>query len=197
MAGTCVLTFDDGPDEVWTPRVLAELDRCGLRATFFVVGQRVARLPDVVRAAIDRGHDVELHCHEHRRHSTLSPAGIERDTAAALNVLQRLGVTPSRWRTPWGVHTPATATVAKRHRLELVGWTIDTHDWRGDDTQTMLENARPSLHGDPVVLMHDSVGPGARRDQCAETVGLIAPLAEAADAEGLDIVPLSATAGRT
>jgi peptidoglycan-N-acetylglucosamine deacetylase len=192
VGGACTFTFDDGPDPAWTPRVLAELDRCGVPATFFVVGERVAADPAPARAALSAGHDVELHCHRHVRHTELTEAELEADTIAALAELERGGLgRPQRWRTPWGVRTGATERVAARHGLWLVDWTIDTHDWRGDGRTAMLEKADASLGDGAIVLMHDALGPGALRAGVEETIGLIAPLAALARGRGLRLTALS------
>jgi peptidoglycan/xylan/chitin deacetylase (PgdA/CDA1 family) len=179
------LTFDDGPDERWTLRVLEELERCRARATFFVLGERVEAAPAVARAAVDAGHEVQLHGYRHLRHSQLTEEEIELDTRAALDALAQVGVRPTRWRTPWGITTPASELVAARHGLMLVHWTIDTHDWRGDPALAMLARARRQLAPGAVVLMHDGLGPGAVRSGCENTVELLAPLVAAAHARGL------------
>jgi peptidoglycan/xylan/chitin deacetylase (PgdA/CDA1 family) len=178
------LTFDDGPDERWTPRVLEQLERCRARATFFVLGERVEAAPAVVRAVLDAGHEVQLHGYRHVRHR-LAEEQIELDTRAALDALAQVGVRPTRWRTPWGVVTSASERVAARHGLDLVHWTIDTHDWRGDPAPRMLAHARARLSEGAVVLMHDGLGPGALRSGCLNTLELLAPLIAAARARGL------------
>lgn len=188
------LTFDDGPDAVWTPIVLRRLARLGVRATFFVVAPRALRLPHVVRAMRDEGHAVELHCWDHVRHSHRTRRDVERDADRALAALAGLGVSPSRWRTPWGDTAPWTADVAAARGLALTGWTADTHDWRGDTAERMLEAVRPGLLAGAVVLMHDGIGPGATRADCLQTVRLLEPLCAAARAAGLGIAPPSAVA---
>jgi peptidoglycan/xylan/chitin deacetylase (PgdA/CDA1 family) len=192
MAQTLSLTFDDGPDELWTRRVLDALDRAHAPGTFFVVAERVRAAPGVACAAVDAGHAVELHCARHVRHSELSELEIERDTREGLATLAELGVHPAYWRTPWGVCTSATARVAKRNGLTLVGWTIDTHDWRGDAATTMLARARCELRKGGIVLMHDALGPGARRQGCEQTVELVGELIAAARCAGLEIGALPA-----
>jgi alkylation response protein AidB-like acyl-CoA dehydrogenase len=181
------LTFDDGPDAHWTGRVLDVLRRSGTRATFFMVGERVRAAPASARAVIEAGHDVQLHCDRHLRHSDLSEGEIDRDVRDGLATLARIGVRPSYWRTPWGVRTDATARVASRHRLTLTDWTIDTHDWRGDSAAAMLESARPGVGEGAIVLMHDALGPGALRAGCENTVALVGELIALAQGEGLDV----------
>jgi peptidoglycan-N-acetylglucosamine deacetylase len=170
LAGSVELTFDDGPDPVWTPAVLAALSGSSLRATFFVIAPRAAAHPQLVAAICAAGHAVELHCYEHVRHTELDRPAVEDDTRRALAALADLGVHPSRWRTPFGVHAPWTREIAAAHDLQLCGWDVDTHDWRGDGAEQMLAAVGPELHEGAVVLLHDGLGPGALRPGCEETV---------------------------
>jgi peptidoglycan/xylan/chitin deacetylase (PgdA/CDA1 family) len=172
------LTFDDGPDPVWTPRILDALHAASLRATFFVIAKRAAAHSAIVRRACAEGHAVELHCDTHIRHTELSPREGRADTRRALARLAALDVRPARWRTPWGVQAAWTADVAREHGLELCHWDVDTHDWRGDSAESMLAATGPSLRDDAVVLLHDGLGPGARREGCDETLRYVRLLAE-------------------
>ncbi len=193
MERTLSLTFDDGPDPRWTRRVLEVLGAADARATFFMVGERVRAAPDAALAVLEAGHEVQLHCDRHVRHSELSEAEVERDTHAGLESLAAIGVRPTLWRTPWGARTQASERVARAHRLRLVDWTIDTHDWRGDSPAAMLSVVRPLLAGRAVVLMHDALGPGALRAGCDNTLSLIEPLLSTAREDGFVVTPLEET----
>jgi peptidoglycan-N-acetylglucosamine deacetylase len=170
LAGSVELTFDDGPDPVWTPAVLAALSGCALHATFFVIAPRAAAHPRLIASMRAAGHAVELHCYEHVRHTDVDRSTIEEDTRRALATLADLGVRPRRWRTPGGERAPWTEEIAAAHELELCGWDVDTHDWRGDGAEQMLAAVGPELHEGSVVLLHDSLVPGAQRAGCEETV---------------------------
>jgi peptidoglycan-N-acetylglucosamine deacetylase len=185
------LTFDDGPNDYWTPCILSVLAQAEVGGTFFMIGDRLRAAPEAVRAVLAAGCDVQLHCHRHLRHSELSEAEIEADTLSALDAFAQFGVRPTSWRTPWGVRTEASERVAARHGLSLVGWTIDTHDWRGDSVATMLSGARARLEGGGIVLMHDGLGPGALRIGVQNTVEFLLPLIAAAQAAGLSAGALS------
>ena len=187
---TLSFTFDDGPDPTWTPLVLDELRRCGVEATFFMVGERVLAHHDIARQVLADGHEVQLHCHRHIRHTELTETELAHDTETALDALRTVGVHPGLWRTPWGICTEATRRVANRLELQLVGWSIDTHDWRGDPPQTMLDRARRQLNGGGSVLMHDALGPGATRAGCKNTLALLAALTAAARTHGLVLAPM-------
>ncbi len=195
MSAAVSFTFDDGPDAVWTRRVCAELERLGVQATFFLVGERVERHAEVVRGLLGAGHTVELHCHRHVRHTELDEAEIRLDTERALHALVAAGASPMLWRAPWGVTTAASERVARSFDLELVGWACDTHDWRGDAPEQMLAETRPRLLGrGGSVLMHDALGPGSRRAGCENTIALLGKLTDAVREHGLPLEPLRATA---
>jgi peptidoglycan/xylan/chitin deacetylase (PgdA/CDA1 family) len=189
-AAAIALTFDDGPDPRGTPAVLEALARAGAQATFFVIAPCAERHPDLLRRAQAEGHRIELHCDRHVRHTDLDPAAIESDTERALERLAALGVEPALWRVPWGVRTTATEEAASAFGLNLVGWDVDTHDWRGDDAAEMFAATRGQLEPGAVVLAHDGIGPGARRADCAHTAAYVAHVADLAAGAGLELSPL-------
>jgi peptidoglycan/xylan/chitin deacetylase (PgdA/CDA1 family) len=184
------LTFDDGPDPRGTPAVLDALDRTGSVATFFVIAPAAEDHPALLERVEGSGHRVGLHCDSHVRHTELDDAGIRADTERALQRLANLGVHPALWRVPWGVRTDATTRVAEEFGLTLVGWDVDTHDWRGDDGVDMFLSARSHLTSDSVVLAHDGIGPGARRDDCEQTAMFVALVADHAARAGLSLTAL-------
>jgi peptidoglycan/xylan/chitin deacetylase (PgdA/CDA1 family) len=179
------LTFDDGPDPAWTGRLLDLLARLGARASFFPIAPRAAVAPQLIARMLDEGHTVGLHCDEHIRHSQRDEAWLRRDTDTALDRLEGIGVTPRLWRTPWGDTAPWTAGVAADHGLSLVGWSVDTHDWRGDNAEQMFAATRSELAPATIVLAHDGIGPGARRGTPEETLRYVEQVAEYAHAAGI------------
>ena len=126
-------TFDDGPDETWTPRVLKQLARCEVTATFFMVGERVRAHPDLARTVLAAGHDIQLHCDRHIRHTELTEAELQLDTELALDAAGHSGRAPAALAGRRGESAPTRAFEQPRQvGLQLVRWSIDTHDWRGD-----------------------------------------------------------------
>jgi peptidoglycan/xylan/chitin deacetylase (PgdA/CDA1 family) len=105
---------------------------------------------------------------------------VEADLRRALATLGDLR--PTRWRLPWGALAPYSRALADDYGLRLVGWTADTHDWRGDTAELMLDAV--ALEPGAIVLMHDGVGAGARRRDCAQTARLVGPLVERIRARG-------------
>ncbi len=190
MRGNVAFTFDDGPDPDWTPRVLDALEETGSRATFFVVGSLAERHPALLSRMSEAGHEVSLHCARHRRHDRMTNAEILTDAEECLQILRKIGHEPADWRTPWGLVTRGTVEAADALGLRLVGWTTDSEDWRGDTAGEMLLRLAPGIGPGAVVLMHDGIGPGATRDGCGETVGLLPPLVSLARSRGFEPVPL-------
>ena len=185
-ARSLALTFDDGPDPVWTPRLLDLLARLDARATFFVVAPRAVAHPDLVARIIAEGHSIGLHCGEHVRHAAREIGWCREDTSRALVQLKHAaGVVPKLWRTPWGDRAPWTRRVADEYGLRLTGWSVDTHDWRGDNAFQMFRAVADELEPGAVVLAHDGVGPGARRADARETLGFVELTAARAAREDL------------
>jgi peptidoglycan/xylan/chitin deacetylase (PgdA/CDA1 family) len=189
------LTFDDGPDPLWTPRVLAALERADARATFFVVAPLALEHQGIVRAALEAGHGIQFHCTEHVRHTRRSRREVEADTRQGLRMLQSLGIEPRLWRPPWGILAPWTQEVAESLGLRLAPWSADTHDWRGDTTLEMLRRVEPLLGPGSILLMHDAVGPGSLRTGCEETVTLVGPLVERLRSIGCEPGPIASSLG--
>ncbi len=184
------LTFDDGPDPNGTPKLLASLTRLGARATFFPIAARAAAHPDLIERMLRDGHCVGVHCDQHVRHSERQAGWVRRDTERALSLLRSVGVSPTLWRTPWGEHAPFSADIARHHGLQIIGWTVDTHDWRGDSAETMFASVESGLRDGAVVLAHDGIGPGAGRSSVDQTIALVELVAEHARRTGLALEAL-------
>ena len=117
IGGACALTFDDGPDPVWTPRVLACLGDGGARATFFVMAARAAAHPALVDRMRAEGHEIALHCVRHVRHTEIDEPALRRDTrrgcasssasACGRGTGERRGASPPR---PAGRSRPISAS---------------------------------------------------------------------------------------
>jgi peptidoglycan/xylan/chitin deacetylase (PgdA/CDA1 family) len=168
--------------------VLDALAAAGVTATFFVLGRQVERHPALLEGVRAHGHAIEVHGYEHLRHPFTARADVERDLDRALEALAPAGVTPRRWRVPWGHLAAYTLDLAAERSLQVVGWDADTHDWRGDAAADMLDAL--SLRPGSIVLAHDGIGEGARREDARETAALVGPLVRRAHEQGLKPGPL-------
>jgi peptidoglycan/xylan/chitin deacetylase (PgdA/CDA1 family) len=173
------LTIDDGPDPDDTPRILDLLDRHGAKATFFVIGERAARHPELIREITRRGHEVAHHSHTHPL-ATFWCAGPRRLAAEldhALATLREVGIKPRWFRPPVGIkHLLLSPALAARD-LACVGWTVRSGDCRARSSAavagTVLARVRPGA----IVLLHEGPSvPAAVRISGLERV--LAALAE-------------------
>jgi peptidoglycan/xylan/chitin deacetylase (PgdA/CDA1 family) len=184
------LTFDDGPDPVWTPRVLATLAERGAMATFFVIGRKADQHPDLVRAILAAGHTVGLHSYEHDRLMSLrSTRRVREDLSRAMAALEAItGERPTLLRPPIGHTSPVIARVADALELTIVGWTVSGRDGvasaRVDDVVTRV---RRDLRDGVIVALHDAP---ERGDREPASIKALPAILDAVKAENLDVVPL-------
>jgi peptidoglycan/xylan/chitin deacetylase (PgdA/CDA1 family) len=163
-AGTEVcLTFDDGPDAATTPRILDILRGHRATATFFVVGDKAARHPDLVRRMHAEGHTVGLHGFVHRPYPWLSPARLRADLDQQCALLQDLLGCPPRWiRPPWGLHHRMLRQEARRRGLRLALWTRSTRDWTCPGEAVIADRIVAGAQPGAVLLLHDASHDGRR-----------------------------------
>jgi peptidoglycan-N-acetylglucosamine deacetylase len=160
--GEVAITIDDGPDPEVTPWVLSQLGMYGARASFFCVGERVERHPELAQEIVRCGHSIENHTQRHRHtFSLLGPRAIEAEIARAQDSIARVtGASPRFFRAPAGLRNPFLEPVLCRMQLRLASWTrrgFDTVNGNADAVYRRLIN---SLQGGDILLLH--VGNAAR-----------------------------------
>lgn len=188
------LTIDDGPDPIITPQVLDILDRHAAQATFFCVGEKAARYPDLCREIVRRGHAVENHS-QHHRHSfaLMGPAGFMRELQAAQDTLTQItGQPPQFFRAPAGIRNPLLDPVLARLGLRLASWSARGFDTRIGDAARVNNRLLRSLHAGAILLLHD--GNAARTpDGIPAILDVLPTVLAAASAANLRFVTLRHT----
>jgi len=148
------LTFDDGPSES-TPALLELLARFDAKATFFMCGANVRRLPQIARHVAEAGHEIGNHTDLHPALYFKSPAFIEQEIARAQNTIAQVtGVTPRLFRAPYGVRWPGLRAAQQRHALNGIMWTVIGRDWKLNTPQIadiVLKGARNGA----IFCLHD------------------------------------------
>lgn len=152
------LTFDDGPDPRSTPRVLEVLDNLRLRATFFLVGERLAEHRGTARLIVERGHELAVHGWTHRPDLLRAPSALYTDLRRATQAVEQVSGTAVRfWRPPHGIPTGAGLLAARRLSLRPVLWTADGRDWSRDATADSIHlGISTGLDAGGVILLHDT-----------------------------------------
>ena len=182
------LTFDDGPSES-TPHLLDLLAKHNVRATFFMCGHNVERLPHIARAVAQAGHEIGNHSDTHPRFDFCPAQLIYRELLAAQEkIAYATGVTPRLFRAPYGVRWFGVKSA--QHKLDLTGvmWTLISHDWRWPAGRIAKMLAARTRGGD-ILCLHDGRTTQANPDirVTIEAVSLALP---ALQKRGLSFAPV-------
>jgi peptidoglycan-N-acetylglucosamine deacetylase len=190
--GHVALTFDDGPDPVSTPRFLDLLDGLGVRATFFVLGSRVVRHPEVVAETTARGHEVAVHGWTHDPQWLPRPRRDLAELRLARDVVEQAGGTRPVWfRPPFGVLTTGLWRAARRAELRPVLWGAWGRDWEEDRSAGEVQRTvLGAVRGGTTVLLHDSA-PDGRGDAWRTTLAALPGIVEHCRGAGWDVGPLA------
>lgn len=175
-SGTDVaLTIDDGPDPVWTPKVLAVLARHRVRATFCMVGQNVTRHADLVAAVADAGHQLANHTYTHpMRLPQLAPERIRRQIERTNEALAAAtgGSQPTLFRAPGGSWSPNILAACAETDLRPLDWSVDARDWALPGVRTIAEVILTRTRPGSIILNHDG---GGDRHQTVEALNIALP----------------------
>lgn len=153
------LTFDDGPHPETTREVLRLLEQSHQRATFFIVGRKAAKYPDLVREIAKAGHGLGLHGFAHDwLYSLRSPAFVVRDVRKTQEAIERAcGQRPKLLRPPIGYISHRTVAGAARAGVVLIGWSVRSLDgFRGADGKRVEKRIARGLVPGAIVLLHDA-----------------------------------------
>ncbi|GCB48886.1 bifunctional polysaccharide deacetylase/glycosyltransferase family 2 protein [Streptomyces sp. NL15-2K] len=175
-----VLTFDDGPDPIWTPKVLDVLRKHDAHAVFFITGTMASRHPDLVQRLVDEGHEIGLHTFNHPDLSLQSKERIDWELSQnQLAISGAAGIRTSLFRPPYSSYAaaldnntwPITQYIGSRGYISVLS-SVDSRDWSTPGVEQIIRNVTPEGGKGAVVLMHDS---GGDRHQTVEALDRFLP----------------------
>jgi peptidoglycan-N-acetylglucosamine deacetylase len=152
------LTYDDGPNDPHTLKLLEVLARHDVRATFFMIGRYVQQRPDIAQAVASAGHVIGNHTFSHPllifRSGAETRAELS-DCQAALG--DAVGERSKLFRPPFGGRRPATLRIAREMEMEPVMWNVTGYDWNASSAAVIEEKVARRVHADggDVILLHD------------------------------------------
>lgn len=150
------LSFDDGPDPRWTPRILDILEQANARATFFMVGRLALEQPALVRRVLAQGHALGNHTFSHRHPWTMAAsAAHEQVRAGAAAIADITGQAARFFRPPHGRLRRCMTEEAERHGQRLVLWNRSAIDWGPFGSARAITRRLGGTRADEIVLMHD------------------------------------------
>lgn len=185
-SGAVMLTIDDGPHPVWTPKILQLLAKYDVTATFCVIGDNARRYPMLVRAAAGEGHLLANHTFAHPLALTTLPASAmcAQVVDAQDAIVTASGATPYQFRSPGGHWSPQLLRLLAGEQLTPIDWDVDPRDWARPGIARVISRMLAARPGD-VLLCHDG---GGDRSQTYRALKIVLPRLKA---RGLQFVTLS------
>ena len=172
------LTYDDGPNDPHTLRLLKVLAKHNVKATFFLIGRYVQQRPDIVREIVNAGHIIGNHTFSHPNLIFASASQTRKQLQECQQAMtQAIGKHSPLFRPPFGGRRPGTLGIARSLGLVPVMWNVSGEDWKSYSADEIKQRIRRQIRGGDVILMHDGshTGMGADRSRTIiATDGLIA-----------------------
>ena len=153
------LTFDDGPNPRYTPKVLDILKEYSTKATFFVVGRRARQNPDIVRRIFREGHDIGNHTYSHPVSPVIKHRTIEKEIKLTGNIIRKIvGKRPRLFRPTWGqwdVNSDKMTRMSVRAGYIPVRWSTSSIDWLGSKKVVESRILNNGMRSREILLFHD------------------------------------------
>lgn len=153
----CALTFDDGPHPQYTPRILDELKKRNVKATFFTLGRSVDLYPQIAARIAQEGHEIGNHTYTHGNLSKMSNANIIKEMDRGRDAIVRAtGLHPRIMRAPYGaIKTAQRQMIFDKYKYPEIFWSVDSRDWESKNatsvTNIIMRDTRPG----GIILVHD------------------------------------------
>ncbi|MDC7779499.1 polysaccharide deacetylase family protein [Priestia megaterium] len=153
-------TFDDGPNPVYTPILLDLLKENEVKATFFVVGTKAEKYPELIQRMHNEGHLIGIHNYVHHSNWFMAPWKVRNGLKNTAKVIKSItGVTPIYYRPPWGMLN--LFDFMRRGKYKIILWSIMAEDWRTSGGSEKIKQRLANIKGGDVILLHD----------CGDTLG--------------------------
>lgn len=155
------MTFDDGPNEKLTPKLLALLAAHHIKATFFVIGQNVTEHPEIVARAAREGHEIANHSWSHPNLGKMSDEGVRRELRRTDDAIKEAtGKAPTLFRPPYGSITARQKRwIHEEFGYEIILWDVDPLDWKRPGPAVVRNRILKETRAGSIVLSHD-IHPG-------------------------------------
>lgn len=153
-----VLTFDDGVDEIQTPKVLDVLKKYEAKAIFFIIGEKAEKHPHLVQRIVAEGHKIGIHSYTHKPiFPILAYDNMHKEVWDTKEILEKItGETVDLFRPPFGVTNPNVGKVVEELNLRTIGWNIRSLDTNmSQDRLQVAERVSKKLTGRDIILLHD------------------------------------------
>lgn len=182
------ITFDDGPDALYTGQILDILKQHNVPATFFLIGQNCLNHPQVVQRIHREGHVIGNHTWSHPNLAKVDKQRLQKEIFDTAEVIKKLtGVQTSLVRPPYGSVNRETLEYLRQHNYVTVNWSVDSVDWRDRQVDQILINTLPDVKDGGIMLLHSGGGEG---QDLSATVAMLPELIHTLRVNGYTFVTL-------
>jgi peptidoglycan/xylan/chitin deacetylase (PgdA/CDA1 family) len=166
MERVVALTYDDGPHPVFTPQILDILDKYHVKATFFMIGSRMERYPEIVKEVMKRGHVIANHTYTHPRNIEMDTSPqIIRELEQCEQVIERMtGHRAYLFRPPRGLVDSTVFTIAQEEGYRTILWTVSADHHDAPTPESMAERVSNLIKPGGIILAHDGTFPSRWKD---------------------------------
>ncbi|NJS42169.1 polysaccharide deacetylase family protein [Candidatus Gracilibacteria bacterium] len=194
------LTFDDGPDPVYTPQILDILDQKKVKGVFFVTGENVEKYPDIANQIVSKGHIIANHTYDHPRTYAMSDQEFIAQIQSTQNIIEKVtGVSPKYFRIPYSdsssienIEDLRRYKILEKHNLQAAHYDVDSKDWELNDPQKIIDMVLShDLKNSSQLLFHDG---GSDR---SSTVKALPAIIDNIHSQGLKIITLDQFTSKT
>jgi len=183
------LTFDDGPDERFTPPILDVLNKYNITATFFLLGTRVEKYPNVANRIVQEGHDIGNHTYWHPDLTKTGVQNLEWEIEKNEKTIKSVtGVKTDLFRAPYGALNESLVKKLGEVSYRGIGWSVDSEDWDGLSADQIKKNVIQAIHPGAIILLHSA---GHWTQDLSGTVDALDELIPYLQEEGYEFVTVS------
>lgn len=151
------ITFDDGPDPVYTPVLLSLLDKYNIKACFFLLADKAQKYPDLAREIVKRGHEIGIHGYKHHVTWLLGPKATYSELLRSAEILKNItGKYPVYYRPPWGLFTTFIYRYSRKLGMKIILWSYMSWDWKSKDPEIIVKKVLNKVTGGNILIFHDS-----------------------------------------
>ena len=180
LPGTIALTFDDGPNPIYTRQILAILKKYNIKATFFMVGTNAKKYPDVVKEVHEQGHIIASHSMTHPMLTKISEAELQIEVSEPSKIINGIiGQQPKCLRYPFGASNQHVRDVIREHDMTPVPMGFNSFDYERPGVNKIVNQVLNNSYSKQVILMHDGY------DKREQTVAALPMIIEGIKKKGL------------
>ncbi|GER67926.1 polysaccharide deacetylase family sporulation protein PdaB [Weizmannia acidilactici] len=166
------ITFDDGPDPVYTPQILDTLEKYHAKATFFVIGAHAEENPHIIQREVEEGHEVANHTYHHFSRFAGKKV-LAKELAQTSDTIQSIsGYRPSLFRPVGGYYNDTIIQTAIKGNYEVIlwSWHQDTEDWKRPGADKIARHVISSVRPGDIILLHDAGGDRSQTVKALDTI---------------------------